>query len=115
MMDWSKPRTTVELNLVGVNVMRLLPAMSEIPPEFRVLHGGNKWLAMQQQWFFRGICAHGLKPKEGVSKDDAIAHLSMIQESFAPQHEHKKAAVAYLASLWFTEDSTWEPIKTSLP
>jgi hypothetical protein len=38
-----------------------------------------------------------------VDGELAIRHLQVIQASFEPKHEHKEAAVAYLASLWFTD------------
>jgi hypothetical protein len=41
--------------------------------------------------------------KEGVDGNLAFRHLSAIQRSFTPKHEHKEAAVAYLASLWFED------------
>jgi len=40
---------------------------------------------------------------EGVDGGLAIRHLQVIQASFEPKHEHKEAAVAYLASPWFTD------------
>jgi hypothetical protein len=72
----------------------------------------NKWLNFQRTWFYSGLPATlqvALRTNDGVKVDGekAFRHLHVIQGSFAPQHEHKEAAVAYLASLWF-EDVAWE-------
>lgn len=82
------------------NVSQLMPAYEQIPVEFR--RGESEWVDWQSQWFY-----HGIKklptPKPGVDLDKAIRHLRCIQGSFEPKHEHKQAAVAYLASLWFEQ------------
>ena len=86
----------VDLAFPG-QVSRLMPDYKEIPDEFK--HGNNKYCAFQAKWFFEGL--EGIpKPKDGVDVKKAMRHLSAIQKSFEPRHEHKAAAVAYLASLW---------------
>lgn len=40
---------------------------------------------------------------EGVDGNDAYRQLGAIMGSYQPQHVHKIAGVAYLASLWFTK------------
>lgn len=85
-------------------VSHLMPKFEEIPANYP---NKSKWLQFQSDWFYTGIKGKDLKVKEGIDKRDAIRHLQAIQGSFEPKHEHKEAAVAYLASLWFTEDSTW--------
>jgi hypothetical protein len=72
----------------------------------------QKWERFQHDWFYRGIKGtDGLIPREGVDKGKALRHLKTIQGSFEPKHEVKEATVAYLASLWFTPESTWERAK----
>ena len=78
-----------------------LPKWENIPEEFK--NQSNKWVKIQQKWFFEGIKTEGLIPKEGVDKLKAIAALSAIQCSWAPKHEHKEAGVAYLLSEWFSD------------
>lgn len=43
------------------------------------------------------------KPREGIDAVVALTHLGVVQTSFEPTAEHKEAAVAYLASLWFED------------
>lgn len=92
-------------------VKTLMPAMADIPEEFKTGYTSSKWIQFQSDWFYRGITRTGLITREGVDKHTALRHLGAIQGSFEPKHEHKEAAVAYLASLWFTDDSTWERVK----
>jgi hypothetical protein len=72
----------------------------------------QKWERFQSDWFYCGLkSTDGLIPREGVDKAKAMRHLKTIQGSFEPSHEDKVAAVAYLASLWFTPESTWQRAK----
>lgn len=80
---------------------------SAIPEEFKDRNTNNKWLEFQRTWFFKGIKSSGLVPKPGIDMNEALRHLQAIQSSYEPKHEHKEACVAYLASLWFEESSTW--------
>jgi hypothetical protein len=103
---WSQPQPVSDLELAfGGQMSRLLPPPSEIPDEFH--HGHTKWNKLQQTWFFRGLSGVTWSPKPGIDQAAAIRHLKAIQASWEPKHEHKEAAVAYLASLWF-EDVTFE-------
>jgi len=88
------------------SVAHLMPKREDIPAEFK-RHNGTKWNRFAADWFFSGIKATGLIPKEGIDKNAALRHLSAIQRSFEPKHEHKESAVAYLASLWFDDKSVW--------
>lgn len=103
---WAKPQQVDDVTLVfPANVVgTLLPEWSEIPEAFR--EGDDPevapWEELQRLWFFAGV---GVDAKfylsEGVDGNEAIRHLSAIQRSFEPKHEHKVAGVAWLASLWF--------------
>jgi len=84
------------------DIKRLMPAMSDIPEEFKSGRD-NKWREFQSDWFFYGLVKLSVTAKPGIDKGMAMRHLTAIQSSFAPKHEHKTAAVAYLASLWFTD------------
>jgi anti-sigma factor ChrR (cupin superfamily) len=85
------------------NALDFMPKMDEIPEEFN--DPRNKWVKFQMDWFYRGLKDLKIVPKEGVDTVKAMRHLSAIQGSFAPKHEHKEAAVAYLASQWFEDVS----------
>jgi hypothetical protein len=83
----------------------LMPKYEEIPEEFK--HSGNRWVKFQSDWFYRGISNLRIATKSGIDANEAMRHLGAIQGSFEPKHEHKEAAVAYLASIWF-EDVSYE-------
>jgi hypothetical protein len=74
--------------------------MAEIPAEFK--RDSNPWVRWQARWFFSGLKSFPAA-KAGVDGAVAARHLKTIQGSFEPQHEHKQAAVAWLASLWLVE------------
>ena len=86
----------------------LLPALSLIPDEYlRPESSGNteavKWTQFQGRWFFEGLPPTvQLYPRPGINAQQAFDHLRVLQGCFGSQHEHKVAAVAWLASRWFT-------------
>lgn len=79
------------------SVRNLMPEYALIPEEFKGRSG--KWVEWQSDWFYSGLSAMP-QAKEGIDLKDAMRHLKAIQGSWEPKHEHKQAAVAYLASLW---------------
>lgn len=84
----------------GKTLRELMPSYAEIPDEFK--RQSNRWVKFQQDWFFNGLKKEEIpKAKDGIDQGIALSHLQCIQGSFEPKHEHKEAAVAYLASLWF--------------
>lgn len=85
-------------------VKAFLPPYSEVPDEFK--NRSNKWARVVSKWFFSGLTAGTLKPKDGVNYDDAIRHLRVCMGSWEPKHEHKEAGVAYLMSMWFELDES---------
>lgn len=101
---WAQPSPVDDLDMVfGARAVRdLMPPMTEIPEEFHVWRG-NKWVDLQSEWFSNGIKLSQITPKDGVDFAAAMRHLKAIQSSWEPKHEHKMAAVAYLASLWFDD------------
>jgi hypothetical protein len=80
-----------------------LPPMKEIPEEFKNPNNPNKWNDLVSTWFFCGLKNCVYKPKEGVDTAKAMKALKAIMASWAPQHEHKEAGVAYLMSEWFDD------------
>jgi hypothetical protein len=104
-----KPITVADVDIAfGGNIWKLMPAMAKIPSEFH--HGSNKWNKFMSDWFYRGLKNLNVTPKKGIDEKAALRHLAAILKSWEPKHEHKEAAVAYLASLWF-EDVTYETVK----
>jgi hypothetical protein len=100
--DFSKPHDLTNLDgLCGVDreVYNLMPAYADIPEEFR--RGRTPFHEVQARWFFGGLPRWPLQPKPGIDHTAALRHLSAIQRSWTPPHEHKAAGVAYLMSLWY--------------
>lgn len=65
---------------------------------------------LQQRWFFQGLLRGELpRFRQGVDGLAALRHLTAVQTSMKPSHEHKKACVAYLMSLWFEGPETVSP------
>jgi hypothetical protein len=109
---WALP---VEIGDVEVafpaNALEYMPSCEECEAGLRQLEPkvAKMWRDFQQAWFFDGLPASvEFELAEGVDGEKAIRHLKMIQGSFAPKHEHKEAAVAYLASRWFTTVRNFE-------
>lgn len=84
----------------------LLPRYNTIPDEFkldRVNDENTSWISFQSLWFSRGLPETlEMYPREGIDAKQAFEHLSVLQGSFGSKHEHKMAAVAWLASRWFS-------------
>lgn len=79
--------------------LRDFPAMADIPDRFK--DDKNPFVRKATKWFFGGIHGSELFEKPGINRNAALRHLAALQESFAPRHEHKTAAVAYLMAMWF--------------
>lgn len=88
------------------NALELMPAMEDIPEDFRSeTTTSAPWYRFQSVWFSLGMHEKfSFQPAEideqKVDARMAYRHLAAIQGSYAPKHEHKMAAVAWLASLW---------------
>lgn len=100
-MSKLKPQKVDALDVAfGGNMKQLMPNIADVPEEFRNPNSQNIWVKWQSDWFFNGLKQQPT-PKPGIDLHQAMQHLAAIQRSFEPKHEHKMAAVAYLASLWF--------------
>lgn len=101
--DFSKPRDLSDVDVAfgaAGECLRLMPAMEDIPAEFKRWHG-TPYNELQAKWFYEGLDAGVLVAKPGIDRNTALRHLQTIQGSWEPKHEHKEAGVAYLMSLWF--------------
>lgn len=105
-----KPQVISDVELAfPAKVKHLMPDMKDIPEEFKQFCGrGTKWNQLFSDWFYSGLSKLDLVPKDGIDKNLALRHIRAVMGSFEPKHEHKEAAVAYLLSLWFTDESSWE-------
>jgi hypothetical protein len=94
--------TQLDLAFSGSKGLELLPPWEKIPEEFK--QGHTKWNTLFNDWFFSGLREGAVFfPKEGIDKAKALRHLRCCMTSYALQHEHKEAGVAYLLSEWFDE------------
>lgn len=94
----------VDVVFGGQKALEIMPKMKEIPQDFP---NRRKWEKVMHDWFFKGMKNAKWTPKEGVQTKKALAAITTVMHSFAPKHEHKQAAVAFMLSEWF-EDVTYE-------
>lgn len=68
----------------------------------------RKWRELFSGLFYGSIDATKVSfhPREGIDPEKAWKHILAIMGSWAPKHEYKVAACAYLLSLWY-EDADW--------
>ena len=86
-----------------------MPAWDEIPEEYRDRNNGTVWNKIVRRWFFSGLPEKvAFYPKDGVDAERAVAVVQATLGSFAPKHEHKEAACAYMLASWFTKVEHWE-------
>lgn len=100
----SKPYLPVETDQITrsfpANVYELMPSWESIPQEFRQRR--SDWNKFFGEWMYKGMPDTAeFTAKDGISAETAYWHLYCVIGSYQPKHEHKEAAVAYLASLWF--------------
>jgi hypothetical protein len=98
---WSQPQpvTVMDVAFGPRDIHQFLPAMSEIPDEFK--RDQNPYVRLTSRWFFAGLERSKLRAKSGINERQALGHLQAVLGSFDPPHEQKEAGVAYLMSLWF--------------
>lgn len=101
---WATPTEVDDLTLAfPANALEFMPSREECEEALKALgpKDEKKWRDFQHTWFFKGLPADvKLHMRKGIDGETAFRHLQAIQGSFAPKHEHKEAAVAYLASRW---------------
>lgn len=107
--DFTQPWSVTDLDLVfPATALERMPAMEDIPEEFK--RDRSRWEALfWTHAMFGGIEDIHLIPVKGVDPEAAWRHLNSITGSYAPKHEHKEAALAYLTSLWF-KAATWKAL-----
>lgn len=96
MNKFSQPQDVTSIDLAfPARVSHLMPEYSFLQaqdiPRFAI-----DW---QRKWFYEGLDKFP-EAREGVDQEKAMRHLACIQGSFEPKHEHKEAAVAWLAHKW---------------
>jgi hypothetical protein len=87
-----------------------MPEMEDIPVEF--VEETTEWSKIAHAWFYDGLSPETeFHAKEGVDAQAAFRAASATLRSFAPKHEHKMAAVAYMLSQWFDRIENWKQPK----
>jgi hypothetical protein len=102
---WAKPQVVDDVTIAfPAHVRELMPSREDCDAALDAMPDkGRKWRELQQRWFFQGLQGAKFKAADGINTDEALRHLSVLQGSFEPKHEHKEAAVAYLMSRWFKD------------
>lgn len=89
------------------NALEWMPAMEDIPQEFK--QGDTEWNAIASAWFYRGLPADvKFYPRKGVDAEKAVRAAKATLGSYAPSHQYKEAAVAYMLCSWFTKIKNWK-------
>lgn len=84
---------------IALGSIKHMPKYETVPAEFK--NSGNPYVRFISNWFFRGVDITHLTPQDGVDKTKALRAIKAVIGSFAPKHEHKMAACAYMLSEWF--------------
>jgi len=93
----------------GARALEWMPPMEDIPEEFKEFPGRTEWHQIVSAWFFDGLSENvKFYPKDGVDAEKAFKVMRATLGSFAPKHEHKEAAVAYMLSEWFDKVEDWK-------
>lgn len=88
-----------------------MPKYADVPDQFKTRY--NPYVDAVSSWFFKGAEAvpGGIKigdatfvPKSGIELAQALGAIKSVLASWAPKHEHKTAACAYMLSEWFDRD-----------
>lgn len=89
------------------NALEWMPPMDEIPEEYR--SGKAKECEIVRAWFFSGLSPKAeFFPREGVDPEKAVRALGATLGSYAPSHEHKEAAAAFMMASWFKKVRKWK-------
>jgi hypothetical protein len=106
---WPIPELSQAAEVFPADALKWMPSMDEIPDEFKRDYRGNGWRAVTERWFFDGIAAEvEFYPRDGVDPEKAYRALSATLRSYAPSHQHKEAAVAFMMACWFKKVAKWE-------
>lgn len=110
-MNPTLPVLPVEISDVSLafpaDALDYMPAWKDIPDDFkRRTEASAQWHELASTWFGQGLNAEYTGflsvevDGEHLSGEMITRQISAILGSYAPKHEHKMAAVAYLLSLW---------------
>lgn len=105
------PLTLSDLDLAfPAHALDWMPEWDALPEEWRDPDGWE--VKLWRDIFFRSSNedfdweALKLIPVEGIDPEVAWRHLIAITSSYAPKHQHKEAALAFLTHHWF-QGASW--------
>ena len=99
----------VMLGADGDLLDRLMP-FTEESAEYRK-HYKGKFADKVSDLFFKGGSTQEWKTKEGIDRNMALRHFKAVLKSFAPSHELKTSACAFMLQEWFEEESLFAKVK----
>lgn len=101
------PEITVIDEAFPAHALDWMPKWEEIPEDFR--ERDTEWNRIVRSWFYNGLPEDvEFYPREGVDPEKAFQVLQATLGSYAPKHQHKEAAVAYMLSCWFEKVKGWK-------
>lgn len=107
-MTFPVPEISDVQTVFPADALDWMPPMTDIPDEFKK-HYGNAWVEIVSAWFYNGLPATvKFYPRKGIDPEKAVRALGATLGSYAPKHEHKIAAAAYMASCWFKRVKGWK-------
>lgn len=118
-INWNQPTPVTDVDVAfPAHALEIMPSHEDCQDGLNALPSDvrEKWVQFQRDWFYKGLPATlqvALRTNDGVKVDGetAFRHLRVIQGSYAPKHEHKVDAVAFLCSQWF-QDFSYEGFET---
>jgi len=97
-----KPQEVSDADIAfPVRALEFMPPMEEIPDEFKE-NASHPAMGLVRRLLFGPTIPGDVQfhAVEGVDSEMVFRQLMVIRGSFAPKHQHKEAAMAYLISLW---------------
>jgi hypothetical protein len=90
------------------NALEWMPPRDEIPAEFAYMRGTAEACEIASSWFGNGLPEKvKFTPRDGVDAERALRVIQATLGSYAPKHEHKLEAVAYMIDSWFSKVKGW--------
>ena len=91
------------------DALKWMPAWEDLPAKYRDMWGPMESLRIVNTWFYSGLADDvAFHPREGVDAEAAYRVVAATLRSFAPKHEHKIAACAYMIDQWFEKVEGWK-------
>jgi len=84
-------------------------ALDWMPKPGNIPKVDEKWGQIAAKWFYFGLPKiTDFTPKPGVDRRAALRAMKACLGSFAPKHEHKMEAAAFMLSEWFSDITGWD-------